>query len=294
MYDVNQLAALASVIRFGSFDAAAQALNVTPSAISQRIRALEEHVGTPLVRRSAPCVATPIGARLARHFDDLRLLQTALDADLGQPTQPAPVRLALNADSLATWALPALAQVPAHLFDITIDDQDHSADWLKRGEVAAAITSDPGPVLGCDSTPLGLLRYRATASPGFVQQHFAQGLTVTALRSAPSLCFNAKDSLQSRWARLVTGDALVLPHHTVGSSTAFVQAAQLGMGWGMNPEQLIAPLIASGDLVDLAPDAPLDVPLYWQVSRLLGKPLAPLTVAIVTMARATLLPFHLS
>ncbi|NCW70109.1 MAG: ArgP/LysG family DNA-binding transcriptional regulator, partial [Marivivens sp.] len=149
-----QLSALSAVIRLGAFDAAAHTLGVTPSAISQRIKALEDRIGTTLIQRGTPCTATPTGARLARHFDDLTILETALAADIGQTTAPARLRVAVNADSLATWFLPAIADHPM-LFDLLIDDQDHSADWLRKGEVSAAITGEAGPVQGCDSFPLG-------------------------------------------------------------------------------------------------------------------------------------------
>ena len=57
MLDYAALAALAAVIREGSFERAASALHVTPSAVSQRIRSLEERVGCALVVREQPCLS---------------------------------------------------------------------------------------------------------------------------------------------------------------------------------------------------------------------------------------------
>lgn len=279
MYDPAHLEALASVLRTGSFEGAAAALNVTPSAVSQRIRALEERVGTAVVIRAQPCRATAAGARLARHAEDVALLEHALAADLGQEASRPHVRLAVNADSLATWFLPALAGVAGLFYDIVLDDQDHSADLLRRGEVQAAVTAYGAPVAGCDAHRLGRLRYIATASPAFAARWFPGGVTAGALARAPALTFNQKDRLQADWARRVAGQPISLPTHLIASSQAFVDAARLGLGWGMNPEPLVAGEIAAGRLVALS-DQTLDTDLHWQVARLAVRPLGPLTAAV--------------
>lgn len=186
MLDLAQLAALAAVHRRGSFDLAAAELHVTPSAISQRIKALEDRTGILLIRRGQPCSATPSGLRLIRHHDEVALLHSTLAADLPSLSPgPATLRIAINADSLATWVIPALAATPGFLFDLVIDDQDVSQDWLRRGEVMAAITAHPGPLQGCDTIPLGSLRYRATASPAYLKEWFPTGVTPKALTRAP-------------------------------------------------------------------------------------------------------------
>jgi LysR family transcriptional regulator, chromosome initiation inhibitor len=188
MLDPAQLAALAAVHRRGSFDLAAAELHVTPSAISQRIKALEEATGSLLIRRGSPCTATATGLRLIRHHDEVALLESTLAAELpGLSPGLATLRIAVNADSLATWVIPALAETEGFLFDLVIDDQDVSQDWLRRGDVVAAITSHPGPLQGCDTLPLGSLRYRATASPDYVARWFPGGISAQALARAPPL-----------------------------------------------------------------------------------------------------------
>lgn len=291
MFDYHQLAALTAIHRRGAFDLAAAALSVTPSAISQRLKALEERMGTLLIRRGQPCTATPPGLRLIRHFEEVMLLETSLAADLPQGPEPTTIRLAVNADSLATWVLPALAATENMLFDLVIDDQDHSQDWLRRGEVSAAITGHPGPLQGCDTRPLGALRYRATASPGFVARWLPQGVSRAALARAPALTFSDKDRLQRDWVagQLGAGAGFAFPTHRIASSQGFVDAALLGLGWGMNPEPLIAAHLAAGTLVEIAPDTPLDVPLYWQFARLTAAALAPVTHAISQSAACHLL-----
>lgn len=289
MFDPAQMQTLAAVLRTGSFEAAARALGVTQSAVSQRIRALEEAAGTVLVLRTQPAMPTPAGARLARHVAALELIEADLRADLGLGGAARPVvRIAVNADSLATWFLPALAAVEGLFFDLVVDDQDHSQALLLSGEVMAAVTGDPRAVQGCDSHALGALRYVATASPAACAAWFAQGLTPEALSHAPSLTFNAKDALQDRWVSMVTGRNIVRPGHVIPSSQGFVQAALLGLGWGMNPQLLVGDHLAAGRLCDLAPGRPLDVPLYWQVSRLTAAPLAALTRAVRGAAQVAL------
>lgn len=291
MFDPAQLRALAAVLSSGSFEAAARMLNVTPSAVSQRIKALEEQAGTALVLRGQPARATPTGARMARHAEDMALLDQALAHDLGLGGGGWPrLKIAVNADSLATWFPAAMAALPDVLFDLEIDDQDHSAEWLRRGAVQAAVTGDSRALPGCDPHPLGALRYVATAAPAFAARWFAQGLTPAAFAAAPALEFNRKDRLQRDWVQALTGQAIDLPCHRIGSSTAFVEAAERGIGWGMNPECLVQRATAAGRLVVLAPGRPLDVSLFWQVTRLPGGALRPLTGAVKAAARAVLRP----
>lgn len=292
MLDPAQLAALAAVHRRGAFDLAAADLSVTPSAISQRIRALEEKVGTLLIRRGQPSLATAAGLRLIRHFDEIALLESQLSADLpGLEMQALPLRIAVNADSLATWVLPALAATPGFLFDLVIDDQDVAHEQLKRGEVMAAITARPGPLQGCDSLPLGALRYRATASPAFIARHFPHGVTMASLAAAPALIFSEVDRLQHLWAgREGCLPASGLQGHRLASSQGFVEACRLGLGWAMNPEQLVAADLAEGRLAELIPGAVLDVALYWQVTRLTAPALEGLTRALRRAAAGALIP----
>lgn len=284
------LIALSQVLRTGSFDAAARSLGLTPSAISQRIKGLEDRLGTPLVHRTQPCTGTAAGQRLLRHADEVALLEAALARDLPAlgPAALPHLRLAVNADSLATWVIPALAACADMLFDLVVDDQDHAADWLQRGEVLAALSTRGTPVTGCDVTALGRLRYRATASPAFMARHFPAGVTADALARAPCMTFNPKDRLQRDWIAQVWGRPVLPPTHLLPSTHAFVDAALAGLGWGMNPEPLVRDHLAAGRLVELVPDTPLDTALFWQVRRLSAPALAPLTAALRQAARAGL------
>lgn len=289
MLDYAALGALAEIIRRGSFEAAAAALGVTPSAVSQRIKGLEERMGQVLIHRGPPATGTETGLRLMQHLDQVRLLEASLATGLRPSGIAAVLRLAINADSLATWFPPVMTALPV-LYDLLLDDQDHARDWLRQGQVSGAISSDPNPVPGCDVLPLGAMRYHALASPDFIARHFPDGVTEDALQAAPALIFNAKDALQSRWAQKATGKRLHLPGHMIPASEPFARAAELGLGWGMIPDSMAAPAQQKGRLQPLIPDLPLDVALYWHVQRAMAPALAPLTAAIKKRAAAELRP----
>ncbi|MDP3822489.1 MAG: LysR family transcriptional regulator ArgP [Burkholderiales bacterium] len=296
MLDYSALTALSAVIREGSFERAALALHVTPSAVSQRIRLLEERVGCALVVREQPCRPTETGRRLCQHVDRVRLLEQELQGTLPvlAPEGVARVVLpvAVNADSLATWFTPALAAFAADtpvLVEVAVDDQDHTTEWLRSGAVLAAVMGSARPAPGCNSRPLGAMRYLAAASPAFVARHFARGVGAGSLAQAPSLVFNTKDELQARWVRRLCHRHVEMPRHTLPSPQAFVTAAVAGMGWGLQPQALITSHLQDGSLVELVPDSPLDVPLYWQHARAASAVLDGLSREVLAGARRALL-----
>lgn len=296
MLDYASLAAMAAVVREGSFDRAARALNVTPSAVSQRIRLLEERIGCALVVRGQPCRATEMGLRLCQHVDRVRLLEQELQEALPALAPEGVIRVALpiavNADSLATWFAPALAAFAAEapvLMDVVVDDQDHTSEWLRSGKVLAAVTAAARPTFGCNSTPLGAMRYLAAASPSFMKRHFGDGVGSGSLARAPSLVFNSKDELQTRWAHRLCHRHVELPRHILPSPQTFVTATVAGMGWGLHPQALIAPHLEDGSLIELVPGTPLDVPLHWQHARSASSLLDGLTRQILAAAHSSLI-----
>jgi LysR family transcriptional regulator (chromosome initiation inhibitor) len=294
MLDYPAARAVAMVVQTGSFDGAARALGVTPSAISQRVRALEERLGTVLIERASPCRATAAGDALCRHIELVGLAERDLMAQLpasAYQTDRVTLSVAVNSDSLATWVLPALAGFARDadiLLDIAVDDEDHTTDWLKSGRVVAALTAVAKPVQGCKSIALGSLRYHATASPGFMQRFFSDGVTLAALARAPALTFNQKDQLQNEWVQTVFGQRLAPPTHWLPSTQGFVTAAVKGLGWGMNPASLVQEHLRSGQLVELIADTAFDRPLFWQINRRAAEPLRALSDALRRHARETL------
>ncbi|MEI2778867.1 MAG: LysR family transcriptional regulator ArgP [Tetrasphaera sp.] len=290
---LEQLRTLTAVVDEGTFESAATVLGVTSSAVSQRIKALEAATGRVLVTRSKPVHPTTPGAivlRLARVTTQLAA-DTAAELGVGEHAGHATLPIACNADSLATWFLSALARLPARhraVFDVHVDDQDRTFELFTSESVLAAVTSVARPVPGCRVTSLGSMRYFAAAAPDFADAFFPDGLTAAAIAAAPLVVFNRKDTLQHRFIREFTGESLTPPAHYLPSSADFVRGIQLGLGWGLIPELQWTCDVAPRELVHLAPDRPVDVPLHWQAWTLDSPPLRALSDVVVAEAHARL------
>jgi len=264
--DYRGLAALDAVLEHGSFDKAAAALAITQSAVSQRLRMLENQAGELLLVRSQPPQATAAGQRLIAHYRQVQLLEAALQHQGNSGAGRPEVAIAVNADSAATWLQEALGPLLAAgdcLLHVTLDDQEHTLAMLREGRVFACVTSDTAHVAGTTATPLGVMRYLCVASPAFASRWFPEGLTSTAVQTAPALHFNRKDALTARFVARVTGYAGRYPHHSYATSEGFVRFVEAGFGYGMTPLLQCANQLAAGTLVDLAPGQVLDVPLIW-------------------------------
>src|SRR5690349_4074209 len=237
--DGQQLAAFAAVIEHGSFDAAAARLHVTPSAISQRIKALEQRVGQVLVRREKPTTATPAGLPLLRLAAQTALLESEALAEMGGGSADRTrVSVAVNADSMATWFTAVFGGLPGVLFDLRIEDQDHSARLLREGEVMGAVTTERTPVPGCRVQTLGVMRYVAVAAPDYIGRYLPDGFTADAVVAAPSLAWNRDDALQDLLLRRVFRRNIGRPVHYVPTAEGFGAAVRAGLGWGMFPDSL--------------------------------------------------------
>jgi LysR family transcriptional regulator, chromosome initiation inhibitor len=279
-YNSAGVEALVAIADHGTFEAAARALHVTPSAVSQRVKALEREVGQVVVRRTTPCEPTAAGAALVRLGRQTRLLAEETRADLATGGARVEVTVAVNADSLSTWFRDVLTAVAADggvRLRLVVEDQAYSAELLRRGDALAAVTSDPQPVQGCRSERLGSLRYRPAATPALAAA-YARGRTHDWQRM-PVVVFNAKDELQHEFlaARGVTAPDVV---HVVPTSADFHEAVRRGLGWGMLPEPQLLPDLAAGRVLTLAGRAHHDVALHWQHWRIESATLASLTGAV--------------
>lgn len=290
-----QLAAFAAVIEEASFEAAARRLSITPSAVSQRVKALEDRLGQVLIVRQAPCRPTPAGQVLLRRARPMLALEIEALRDFQlSETSGLPMQrftIAVNDDSLATWVIPALAVLhrdDGFMFDVIVDDQDHSLGLLREGKVLGTITAEASALQGCTAHLLGTMRYYAVAAPAFIARYFAKGIDSNSMASAPMLTFNRKDELQARFIRTVTGGELTPPTHYLPSSIGFVEAAALGMGWCMVPDSLAIPARERGAIDLLQPDVALDVSLYWQHAAVRSDILARITQALTNAAELVL------
>jgi LysR family transcriptional regulator (chromosome initiation inhibitor) len=286
----DQALTLAAIVRAGTFDAAARALHVTPSAVSQRVRALESAVGRPVLRRVRPVELTPAGKAVVRFARQLELLSgdltEQLEAEAGGATPR--VTLVVNSDSLHTWALAGIVAVGEQVqLTVLREDQDHTLDLLRQGSAHGAVTATAAPVPGCTSRPLGVMRYRPVCAPAFAARWFPEEVTGAALAAAPVVVYDDKDDLQDRYLRRFRRAALAPPRHHVPAAAEFGRALQLGLGWGMLPELQLAAL-EPGSLVPLAPAAHLDVALHWQQWRLSTASLDLVAEAVAAGARSHL------
>jgi len=295
MFDYKLLSALAAVVEQAGFERAAHVLGLSQSAVSQRIKLLEARIGQPVLVRATPPSPTDIGRRLLNHVQQVRLLERDLQSvvpALDEGGIAERLRIALNADSLATWWAPAVGDFCAEhrvLTDLVVEDQDVGLKRMRAGEVAACLCGSERPVAGARSLLLGAMRYRALASPAFIARHFPHGVTAQALARSPALVFGPDDFLQHRYLALL-GVEGGFEHHLCPSSEGFIRMTESGMGWGLVPELQVQEQLTSGKLVELLSERCIDVPLYWHHWRNGGQLLTQLTDHLAKKAGQWLVP----
>ncbi len=297
-FDSDALECLAAIVEEGGFERAAVRLSVTQSAVSQRLRALEAQVGTVLLVRSRPIKPTSAGRLLIKHAMQMRLLRADLETDLqdltpgtGALREEDRISIAINADSIATWALAALGPMVSEglPLEIITDDQDFTHEWLREGQVLGCVTTLKQALRGCKVMPLGVMHYVAVASPAYASAHCPQGLTPHNFRSIPFIAFNRKDDLQTDFVSRACGlRRVALSQRFVPSSEGQVRAVLAGWGASVVPELQVRSLLASGALVNLAPQVTLPVNLYWHCWNLNSVVIDRLTLALSTAAAAAL------
>lgn len=293
-FTLDQLSTLRALIEAGTFEKAARRLHITASAVSQRVKAMEQSSGRVLVQRSTPVALTDAGRVVLRYARQVELLESDTLRSLqdgGTAGGTVPISLAVNADSLATWFLGAIAGVADELaiaFDLHREDQEYTVELLRSGAVMAAVTSSAEPIQGCVTEPLGRMRYRAVATPAFVARWLGSGLA--ALSEAPVVTFDRNDDLQDAFLRAQQARPGAAPRHVIPASSDFARAVLLGLGWGVLPEQQCLAEIADGRLVELAAEHPVDVALYWQRWNLSSPLLDAVSTAVREQAERTLRP----
>lgn len=270
MLDRDQLEAFAAVVEHQSFERAAATLSITRGAISQRVKLLEEALSTVLLIRDRPILPTVTGGVVLRHVKAVRLLEQEVYREIkpfGGDHERARLAVAVNADSLATWfgaCSTMLLQVLPVALEVLVEDQDHTWPMLLRGEVVGCVCAEPKPAQGFEAVRLGSMEYRCVAAPAFAQRYFPHGLRTHEAISVPAVLFNKKDALHDEFLRLLFGVEIErYIKHYFPSPSALLNAIQMGSGYGVVPSDQAQVLLNSGQLVDLAPSTPLQVPLYW-------------------------------
>ena len=298
-FDPDALECLAAIWEEGGFERAAQRLNVTQSAVSQRLRALEAQVGSVLIVRSRPLRPTSAGQLLLKHTKQMRLLRADLERDLQELAPSAPggtrederISIAINADSIATWAMGALHDLVRQRLplEIIVDDQDFTQEWLRSGQVLGCVTTLKQALRGCKMVPLGAMPYVAVASAAFAQQYLPQGLTPHNFREVSFLSFNRKDDMASEFVARAFGlKRVALNHLFVPSAEGQMRAVAAGWAVGVVPELLARGALADGSMVDLAPGRALSIELYWHCWNLESELLDALTAALTGAAAQAL------
>ncbi|MFC4261005.1 LysR family transcriptional regulator ArgP [Marinobacter lacisalsi] len=284
MIDYKLLEALSAVVEHGGFERAGDAMGISQSAVSQRLRSLEVRIGQPVLIRSPVPHATPAGQRLLNHVQQVRLLERDLAQSIPTLVETASrLRIALNADSLATWwadAISTFCQQEGVLLDLVIEDQDIGLQKMREGDVAACLCSSPQPVAGARCVPLGTMVYLPLATDDYQARYFPEGPTPESFRHAPVIVFGPNDQLQHRFLAQ-WGYHGRFPYHLCPSSEGFVRLAVSGMGYGMIPEIQARRELESGVLSRIVPDGQLDVPLYWHFWRHGGSLMDRLTDALL-------------
>ncbi|MCV0437741.1 MAG: LysR family transcriptional regulator ArgP [Hydrogenophaga sp.] len=300
-FDPDALECLAAIIEEGGFERAAQRLSITQSAVSQRLRALEAQVGTVLIVRSRPLKPTAAGQLMLKHAKMMRLLRADLEKDLkelapsstGHGRDEERISVAINADSIATWALPALDVLAQGGLPIEIitDDQEFTHEWLREGQVLGCVTSLGQALRGCKMEALGTMDYVVVAQAAYAAEHLPKGLNAHNFHKVPFVAFNRKDNLQHGFVAQAFGlQRVLLKQLFVPSSEGQVRAVLAGWGVSVVPELRVRDLLASGDLVNLAPRHRLGVALHWHCWNLNSEVLDALSSALRTAAAHNLLP----
>ncbi|MCL1144602.1 LysR family transcriptional regulator ArgP [Shewanella sp. 10N.261.52.F9] len=270
MFDYAHLKALSIVVSQGGFDKAAKHLFISQSAVSQRIKQLEDKIGQSLLVRTNPVRATETGKRLLRHYSQVQLLESELrsEMDVDDPSLPTIVKIAVNADSLATWFLPALVDVfKQHkwLLELIVDDEAYTHNLLKNGEAVGCVTTSQIALSGCSSEFLGNMEYLCVATPEFADQYFQSNDPIEEVARAPAVVFSTKDKLHDKFVNFYFGISdKSWREHKIPSSESFLEAIKMGLGYGLVGHLQAKDLLESGELIEIFPDKRMQVPLYWQ------------------------------
>lgn len=294
MLDNRLIEALALVVQEGGFDKAARIMNITQSAVSQRVKLLEEITGQVLIARTTPPQATLAGRKFLKYYLQIKRLEDDLMDEINETDKKkyTNITLGINADSLAFWFLeaihPFLLEENA-LLDIRVDDQGVTHRMLKNGEVMGCISTQEQPMQGCRIDYLGCINYRLMATPEFAARWFPKGISLEGVSRAPALIFDRNDELLHKLLNLTFEEAPPsIPAHYLPSVEKYAEFIALGHAYGSLPDQQSRPLVEANQLVDLSPFCHVSAKLYWHRWSIESELLKNLTQNLIRKARTLL------
>ncbi len=290
--DYKAIECLRQVVESQGFEKAGDVLGLTQSAVSQKIKRLEQSYNSVLLIREKPLRLTDLGKKLNMHFIKVQLMEQALvkEAYGEQGLQCLPI--AINNDSLATWFIDVItgfAQGRHIRLQCKVADQSLTRELLKKGEVVAAISDVGASVTGGQSVYLGAMDYILVASPEFIQRYLHEGFVETDILNVPTLMFDENDQLWANYQKQVLLlQSRVKYCHWLPSSQGFVQMLLSHSVCALVPRIQVEQELSEGHLIELFPDKVLKVPLYWHWSGLDSSLLNELTEAVVRQAYISL------
>jgi LysR family transcriptional regulator (chromosome initiation inhibitor) len=294
MLDYKLLKALAMVLDEGGFEKAAVKLHLTQSAVSQRIKLLEEYVGQILLTRTTPPAATTAGLQFLSHYRKVKQLEN----DLPPTEKLAPEQLhktlaiGVNADSLGTWFPDVVEKIIKEqnlILDIHVDDQDETQNFLRNGQVCGCISTNDKALQGCCIEKLGGVQYGIYCTPHFAATWFPHGIDLDAVATTPTIQFNRKDNFNEKFFRLLFRS---IPNNPptfyVPSTEIFVDFILRSLCYGVIPHHQSKSLSDAGKLVDLAPSCKITIDLYYHFWNLNSATMVNFTRSFITGSKKAL------
>lgn len=290
MFDFKSLEALAAVIDQQSFDKAATKLFITQSAISQRLKSLENTCGQPVLIRDYPYSPTELGQLLLTHYRKMKLLEDDTREQFSAHVERAHLTIAINRDSLEIWfpyVFQSLSQLKSLILEVITDDQEITLDYFKKGLASACVSTSPKSVPGCQVDFLGYMDYLLVANAEFKKEFFSKSTDIKMnLLAAPSVIFDSKDNLHARYlARFFDIHDETLNCHIVPSVHGFKQFVLLGYGYGLIPKIDVKKELSQGQLLELFPKKIWRMPLYWHSWQIQTKHYQAFNAMVLKVAR---------
>lgn len=265
-FDYKGVEALYTVIQTQSFEEAAQALCITQSAVSQRIKNLQIYHGDALLIKELPYRATEYAEKLLIHYKKVVLLEKELESVMASEIEPFKLSIAMSRDILETWFIDSIKKssfLDGVVFDITSVDQELTIDFFKRGEVLACFSTAKKPLPGCLSDFVGNMRYVLVATPQFKSKYFKTGKHKSYLLRAPTIKYDNHDFLQDRYLEKYFNIYDERPcYYTLPSIKGFREFVLADRAYALIPEIDIIFYLNSGKLVNLFPDKVWNMPIY--------------------------------